>query len=166
MYHDPEKFGMQIVSPSEPYLHTFPFATNDLMLLAKEYEHRYLDDRDPTQQATQLITACEQWTAAHETAELYYLRGPDFIKICDFRNSGSVVTLDNWKVVVFDAIDSIATIRQITTQLKHKNFQTATEDVERMLSNLLRLGLATEVSGRYLSLVPRFNRSIHRKRPA
>lgn len=163
MFRDPEQFGMQILSASEPYLHTFPFAADDLMLLAKEYEHKYLDDRDPIQQAAQLITACEKWSAAHETAELYYLRGPDFVKICDFRDSGSVVTLDSWKVVVFDAIDSIATINQITTQLKQKNYQTDTGDVERMLSNLLRLGLAAEISGRYLSLVPRFNRSVHRR---
>jgi ribosomal peptide maturation radical SAM protein 1 len=83
----PAEFGIELTGPLPQYRFLYRVSSEALNNLAYDFEHRYLDGRDPETYVTSVRDAVDRWRQFHKDGAgyLYYRRGPGFITVEDRR---------------------------------------------------------------------------------
>jgi len=157
-FKDPGAHGMRIEGPSECNLHTYPFDLNIISAVAKEFRHGYTDDRDVEAQSTRLRAVAEAWRRDWRPDTLYYKRGVDFLKICDFRGPERVVTLRGWHARLYELLDTQLSESRLLSLLVSAGESVDAASIRETLDDLNQLGLVYGADGRWLALAPRVSR--------
>jgi ribosomal peptide maturation radical SAM protein 1 len=153
----PAEFGIELTGPLPQYKFLYSVSPEALSNLAYDFEHRYLDGRDPETYVGGLRDAVDRWRQFSKDGPgyLYYRRGPGFLSVVDRRAGleAADYTFDGIEEKIFLACDAGATADQLSAQLVMDGDEKLdAEEIEEFLDDLVRARLMYREGNCFLSL--------------
>jgi ribosomal peptide maturation radical SAM protein 1 len=154
---NPRAWGLSIAGPHEFYRHVYHAGAQDLMDVAYRFEFSYDDGRKPQEYSAPLRAAIDRWEERFPRSggQLRYSRGPDFLRIRDYRRleAPQEFVLNAVESLLYLTCDEGATAEHAWLQLPEdtrRGYDLAA--AESFLLELVSLGLMYEEHGRFLGL--------------
>jgi hypothetical protein len=142
---------------------TYPLPSHEIQGFCREFQYEQLSkDTDLESDLDCLKDAVLDWRNRWSPCALYFRKGINFLKICDFRNDkeGRVITLRGWQGCVFLAIDTARTLEQIQDDVSTMESGTLTiNEILNFLLRLEKLDLVYREDKLWISLVPRADKN-------
>jgi ribosomal peptide maturation radical SAM protein 1 len=157
-FEQPAEFGLELVGPMPYYRFLYSVPADALTNLAYDFEHRYLDGRDPASYTAGLGEAVARWRASNEPGfgSLSYHRGPGFLIVRDRRPGlePADYQFDGIEAKIFLACDAGATVDAVRAQLAVDADETPpeSEEIKEFLEELVEARLVYHEANRFLSL--------------
>jgi hypothetical protein len=160
MHKNPESYGFCQIWPAEAILHSLPLSLDSLSKITVYFEHEYKDGRDLLKDGEILGLEVFSWKRDWKTEVLYYRKGPQFVKICDLRDTESVTTLKGWHYDVFLMLDNIKSFNSIIKCVNELHKHVEVNDIEKFLHDMEELGFLISDKNLWLSVVPRYRQDL------
>jgi ribosomal peptide maturation radical SAM protein 1 len=165
LFSFPEENGMEHIRPQEAFLHTFPYSAAALSLISNYFDYRSIENEELFETKLRCIQGLvQEWRETWRPNQLYYLRGPGFVKICDARRvanspEGAVkeIILRDWRAEVFKRLDIPSRIGSLQSFLSKRGAIASTDQLIELLAELSKLGLICKLGDRWINIVPRVN---------
>jgi ribosomal peptide maturation radical SAM protein 1 len=156
-FEQPAAFGIELTRPLPQYQFLYPVGPEALARLAYDFEHRYLDGRDPTSYTGILEEAVRRWgeISEHSLGTLWYRRGPDFLIVHDRRPGlePADFRFDGPEAKIYLSCDAGATPDELRAQVAAEGDDTfEVEEIEEFLDELVDARLMYREANRFLSL--------------
>lgn len=162
------QFGIEIVGPEPYYRFLYPVDDATLRDIVYDFEHRYLDGRDPVSYTGNLAAAIEKWRSAGAAAyrSLAYRRGPGFVIVEDRRPGfeKSDYQFDGDEAQIYLACDAGATPEQIHALLKGGEDPPDVDEIREFLDELVEAKIMFREGNSYLALAVLANASAAQER--
>ncbi len=161
MHLNPERYGLEITGPDIPSACTYPLPDSEIAKFSREFSFNRVKGFNASDEViNKLKQQVFKWRSQWHSNTLYYRKGFDFVKICDFRNGeeGEVITIKGWRSKAFLIMDDIVTINTIERHLTSCGFDTQTGELEDFLNTLLAHNIVVNEGSKWLSLVPRVDK--------
>jgi ribosomal peptide maturation radical SAM protein 1 len=155
-FDTPQQLGLEITGPGwfYPFLYSIP--PESLANLAYDFEHRFLDGRDPESYIGPTAEAVTRWREVGSAAagSLSYRRGPDFLIVHDRRPGFDEANyrFDGVEAAIYLGCDAGATPADLHAQVTAADGELSVEDIADYLNELVESGLMYREGNRYLSL--------------
>jgi ribosomal peptide maturation radical SAM protein 1 len=153
----PNELGLRLLGPEPYYQFLYDVDPRILWDLVYDFDHEYLDGRDPETYTANIAAAVRRWCdeADQSHSSLFYRRGPDFLIVSDRRPGFDAADyrFDGVEAFLYlgcDAGASIAALQQAS--IARGGPQIDTEELERYLQDLVDVGLMYREGNSYLSL--------------
>jgi hypothetical protein len=145
------------MGPLPKYKFLYSVSSEALSNLAYDFEHRYLDRRDPETYITGLRDAVDRWRQFSEDDPGYlgYRRGPGFVTVEDRRAGleAADYTFDGIEGKIYLACDAGATADHLSTQFAVDcNEELDAKVIEEFLDQLVQAQLMYREGNSFLSL--------------
>lgn len=162
-------FGIEIVGPMPYYRYLYPVDDASLRNLVYDFEHRYVDGRDPSAYTGKLGAAIKQWrdVAANAYRSLSYRRGPGFLVVSDRRPGfeESDYQFDGVEAEIYLACDAGTTPERIRAQLAATDEDAPdVEEIREFLDELVDSKVMYREGNSYLSLAVAANGNVMQER--
>jgi len=156
-FERPAEFGIELTGPMPKYKFLYSVSSEALSNLAYDFEHRYLDGRDPETYVTGLSDAVDRWRQFSEDGPGYlcYRRGPGFLTVEDRRAGleSADYRFDGIEEKIYLACDAGATANHLSTQLAMDgDEQLNPQEIEEYLDDLVQARLMYREGNCFLSL--------------
>ena len=156
-FERPGEFGLDLIGPMPYYRFLYDVPDDALADLVYDYEHRYVDGRDPESYTSPVGTAVKAWQEASKTGfgSLRYRRGPGFLLVQDRRPGldAADYQFDETEANIYLAIEAGATVEAVRARLLHVNADAPDCDaIEDFLDGLVDARLVYREENRFLSL--------------
>jgi ribosomal peptide maturation radical SAM protein 1 len=153
----PNEFGIELTGPLPQYKFLYSVSSEALSNLAYDFEHRYLDGRDPQTYVTSLRDAVDRWRqlSKDNPGYLCYRRGPDFLIVEDRRTGLEAANyrFDGIEGKIFLACDAGTTPDQLSTQCAvNGDEKLDAKEIEEFLDDLVKARLMYREENCFLSL--------------
>jgi ribosomal peptide maturation radical SAM protein 1 len=153
----PAEFGMELTGPLPQYRFLYSVSSEALSNLAYDFEHRYLDGRDPETYVTGLRDAVDRWRQFSRDGPgcLCYRRGPGFLRVEDRRAGleAADYRFDGIEEKIYLACDAGATADQLSTQFAVDGDEDLeAKEIEEFLDDLVQARLMYREGNCFLSL--------------
>jgi len=156
-FERPNEFGLELMGPMPYYKYLYDVSPQALADIAYDYEHRYCDDREPTEYTKAAKAAVDAWKKANKTSfgTLTYRRGPRFLTIHD-RRSGfepADYDFDEIEARIYLAIDAGASAETVHKELRDSDPDAPdVDEIQAFLEELTDLRLVYSEENRFLGL--------------
>jgi ribosomal peptide maturation radical SAM protein 1 len=156
-FERPAEFGIELTGPMPQYKFLYSVSSEALSNLAYDFEHRYLDGRDPETYVTGLREAVDRWRQLSEDGPGYlcYRRGPGFITVED-RRAGleeADYRFDGIEGKLYLACDAGATADHLSKQFAvDGDEELHAQEIEEYLDDLVQAQLMYREGNSFLSL--------------
>jgi ribosomal peptide maturation radical SAM protein 1 len=156
-FERPAEFGIELTGPLPQYRFLYSVSPEALTNLAYDFEHRYLDGRDPETYVSGLRDAVDRWQQVSRDGPGYlcYRRGPSFITVEDRRAGleAADYRFDDIEARIYLACDAGATAEHLSTQFAvDGNEDLDAKEIENFLDDLVQARLMYREGNCYLSL--------------
>ena len=153
----PAEFGIELTGPMPQYKFLYPVSSEALSNLAYDFEHRYLDGRDPETYVTGLSNAVDRWRQFSKDGPgyLHYRRGPGFLSVEDRRAGVEAADyrFDGIEEKIYLACDAGATADHLSTQFAVDGDEALdAKEIEEFLNDLVDARLMYREGNCFLSL--------------
>lgn len=153
----PAEFGIELTGPLPQYKFLYSVSPEALSNLAYDFEHRYLDGRDPETYVGGLRDAVDRWRqfSTDGPGYLYYRRGPGFLSVVDRRAGleAADYRFDGIEEKIYLACDAGATADQLSAQFAvDGNDKLDAKEIEEFLDDLVQARLMYREGNCFLSL--------------
>jgi len=153
----PAEFGIELTGPLPQYRFLYSVSSEALINLAYDFQHRYLDGRDPETYITGLRDAVDRWQQFSRDGPGYlcYRRGPGFISVEDRRGGleAADYRFDGVEGKIYLACDAGATPDQLSAQFAvDGDEELDAEEIEEFLDDLVQARLMYRERNCFLSL--------------
>jgi ribosomal peptide maturation radical SAM protein 1 len=153
----PAEFGIELTGPLPQYRFLYSVSSEALINLAYDFEHRYLDGRDPEAYVGGLRDAVERWQQFSRDGPGYlcYRRGPGFISVEDRRAGleSADYRFDGIEAEIYLACDGGATADHLSTQFAvDGDEELDAKEIEEFLDDLVQARLMYREGNCFLSL--------------
>jgi ribosomal peptide maturation radical SAM protein 1 len=153
----PAEFGIELTGPLPQYRFLYSVPSEALTNLAYDFEHRYLDGRDPETYVTGLRDAVARWRQFSEDDPGYlcYRRGPGFLSVEDRRAGleSADYRFDGIEEKIYLACDAGATAQHLSIQLgMNGEEELDPQEIEEYLDELVQARLMYREGNCFLSL--------------
>jgi ribosomal peptide maturation radical SAM protein 1 len=164
-------FGIEIVGPMPYYRFLYPVDDTSLRNLVYDFEHRYLDGRDPSTYTGNLAEAIKQWRDVADSAyrSLSFRRGPGFLVVNDRRPGFEKADyqFDGIEAEIYLACDAGTTPERIRAQLPADGDDTPdVDEIREFLDELVDSKVMYREGNSYLSLAVAANGNAMQDRSA
>lgn len=156
-FERPAEFGIELTGPMPQYKFLYSVSPEALSNLAYDFEHCYLDGRDPETYVTGLRDAVDRWRQLSEDGPGYlcYRRGPGFITVED-RRAGleeADYRFDGIEGKLYLACDAGATADHLSKQFAvDGDDELDAKEIEEFLDDLVQARLMYREGNCFLSL--------------
>jgi len=153
----PAEFGIELTGPLPQYRFLYSVSSEALSNLAYDFQHRYLDGRDPETYVTGLRDAVDRWRqlSKDDPGYLCYRRGPGFLSVED-RRAGlepADYRFDGIEGKIYLACDAGATADQLSTQFAvDGDEELDAKEIQEFLDDLVQARLMYREENSFLSL--------------
>ena len=156
-FDQPAEFGIELTGPMPQYRFLYSVSSKALSNLAYDFEHRYLDGRDPETYVTGLRDAVNQWRQFSKDGPGYlcYRRGPGFLSVEDRRAGleAADYRFDGIEGKIYLACDAGATVDHLSTQFAVSDDEDLdAQEIEEFLDDLVQARLMYREGNCFLSL--------------
>src|SRR5436190_8986500 len=156
-FERPAEFGIELTGPMTQYKFLYSVSSEALSNIAYDFEHRYLDGRDPETYVTGLRDAVERWRQFSEDGPGYlcYRRGPGFLSVEDRRAGlqAADYRFDGIEEKIYLACDAGATADHLSTHFAMDGDEKLdAQEIEEYLDELVHAGLMYREGNSFLSL--------------
>jgi ribosomal peptide maturation radical SAM protein 1 len=150
----PERYGIDVLGPSQWYRHVYGLPAESLMRLAYDFEYDVpsLAGRSYPNVQQRLQT---MWPKGSGGGTFRYARGPGFIKLRDRRTGTPArdVTLRGASAAVYLAADAGATVAELVASARRDaDPHVSAAEIEELLHDLVARRYMYEEGGKYLAL--------------
>jgi ribosomal peptide maturation radical SAM protein 1 len=158
----PTEFDIELTGPEPLYRFLYPVSQKALWNLAYDFEHRYLDGRDPETYVSGVRDAVQRWRqfSQDDPGYLCYRCGPDFLIIEDRRAGleASDYRFDGIEAKIYLACDAGTTPDHLSAQFAADgDEQLDAKEIEEYLNDLVQARLMYREGNCFLSLaIPMF----------
>src|SRR5438067_2567807 len=156
-FERPAEFGIELTGPMPQYKFLYSVSSEALSNLAYDFEHRYLDGRDPETYVTGLRDAVDRWRQLSEDGPGYlcYRRGPGFLTVEDRRAGleAADYRFDGIEAKIYLACDAGATADHLSKQFAMDGDEELhAHEIEEYLDDLVQARLMYREGNCFLSL--------------
>ncbi len=158
----PEEYGIYEIKPYPAYSFLYPWEEADIFRVAYMFQFRSHQFKgDPENYTRGLRERVLDWQKGFRMNLLTYVKGPNFLKIYDKRDSGRVkmMTLEDRQMEIYLLCDEAKSPRVILEELRKRGglkfFDE--EEIISFLDFMVSLRLMLSLKGRYLSLAVPLN---------
>src|SRR5437762_12083514 len=156
-FERPAEFGIELTGPMPQYKFLYSVSSEALSNLAYDFEHRYLDGRDPETYVTGLRDAVDRWRQLSEDGPGYlcYRRGPGFLTVEDRRAGleAADYRFDGIEGKIYLACDAGATPDQLSARFAvDGDEELDAEEIEEFLDELVEARLMYREENCFLGL--------------
>src|ERR1700758_5358519 len=153
----PAEFGIELTGPLPQYRFLYSVSSDALSNLAYDFEHRYLDGRDPQTYVTGLMKAVDRWRQFSKDGPGYLCsrRGPGFLSVEDRRAGleAADYRFDGIEGKIYLACDAGATADHLSRQFAVENDEELdAKEIEEFLDDLVEARLMYRERDSFLSL--------------
>jgi ribosomal peptide maturation radical SAM protein 1 len=152
----PDEFAIELTGPLPQYRFLYPVSSEALNNLAYDFEHRYLDGRDPDTYVGGVRDAVDKWRQFNkeDPGYLCYRHGPGFLKVEDRRAGleAADYRFDGIEEKIYLACDAGATADQLSAQFAVEGEDLDAEEIEDFLNDLVEARLMYREGDCFLSL--------------
>jgi ribosomal peptide maturation radical SAM protein 1 len=153
----PAEFGIELTGPMPQYRFLYSVPLEALNNLAFDFNHRYLDGRDPETYVTGVRDAVDRWRQLSEEGPGYlcYRHGPGFLNVEDRRAGleAADYRFDGIEEKIYLACDAGATADHLSEQLAMDGDEELdAREIEEYLDDLVQARLMYREGNCFLSL--------------
>jgi len=156
-FERPAEFGLEIVGPEPSYRFLYDIPPDSLFNLAYDFEHRYVDGRDPATYTADVGAAVQRWRDVSREAagSLFYRRGPGFILVHDRRPGFEQADyrFEGAEASIYLGCDAGITSTDLSAALGNAGYDSFNApEIEEYLQELVDARLIYREGNRFLSL--------------
>ena len=153
----PAEFGIELTGPLPQYRFLYSVSSEALSNLAYDFQHSYLDGRDPETYVNGLRDAVDRWRQFSKDGPGYlcYRRGPGFLSVEDRRAGLEAANyrLDGIEGKIYLACDAGATADHLSTRFAvDGDEELDAKEIEEFLDDLVQARLMYREGNSFLAL--------------